>query len=98
MVWELTAWRPFEIDNLRRDMDRFWDSFFDGKTRRQMGSDSDWLPSLDVTETKSDLLVEAELPGMDGKDIEVSVSDGVLSIRGEKKHEEEEKEEGYHLV
>jgi len=98
MVWELTEWRPFETDSLQRDMDRFWDSFFEGHTVRHMAPDSEWLPSLDVTERKGDLLVEAELPGMDGKDIDVSVSDGILSIRGEKKHEKEEKEGGYHIV
>jgi len=98
MARELTPWKPFEFDRLRKEMDRVWDSFFEGRPGRRNREEGEWLPSLDVAETKGDLVVRAELPGMDPKDIDISLNEGVLTIRGEKKQEKEEKEEGYHLI
>jgi HSP20 family protein len=98
MVWELTPWRPFEFDRIRREMDRLWDSFLEGRPLRRAEGGREWLPSLDVSETKNDLVVKAELPGMDPKDIDISLSNGLLTITGEKKQEKEEKDENYHLI
>jgi HSP20 family protein len=57
-------------------------------------------PSVDVSESKDAVEVTAELPGVDEKDIEVTVADGVLTLRGEKKSErkEEDKEKNWHMV
>jgi len=104
MARELTLWKPFgeitpfrDFERMRREMDRFWDSFFDiGVTRP--GAEGDWLPSLDVAETKNDIVVKAEIPGLDPKDLDISLSDGLLTIKGEKKQEKEEKEENYHFI
>ena len=105
MAWELTTWKPFrelapfrDFERMRRDMDRFWDSFLEGGQRRKTDDSGEWFPSLDVAETKNDLVVKAEVPGMDAKNIDISISDGVLTIKGEKKEEREEKEADYHLV
>jgi HSP20 family protein len=98
MVWELTPWKPFEFDRMRREIDRLWDSFFEGRPGRKAGEVGEWLPSLDVSETKNDLVVKAELPGMDPKDIEISLNNGLLTIKGEKKQEKEEKDENYHVI
>ena len=93
----LLPWGPFtEVDVLRREMDRLWERFFAGwpaEWRRE-----EWAPSLDVSETKDKVVVKAEVPGIDPKDIDVSFSNGVLTIRGEKKQEREEKDANYHLV
>jgi HSP20 family protein len=53
---------------------------------------------VDVAETTDKIVVKAEIPGMDSKDIDISLSGDVLTIKGEKKTEREEKEENYHLV
>jgi len=105
MAKELTIWKPFtelapfrEFERMRRDMDRLWDSFLEGGPRRRIEERGEWLPSLDVSETKNELVVKAEVPGMDSKDIDISLSDGMLTIKGEKKQEKEEKEGDYHLV
>jgi len=98
MGWEITPWRPFEFDRIRREMDRLWDSFLEGGPMRRAADGGEWLPSIDVSETKSDLVIKAELPGMDPKDIDISMNNGFLTIKGEKKHEREEKDENYHLV
>lgn len=55
-------------------------------------------PAVDVSETPTEVIVRAELPGMDPEDIELTLEQGVLSIRGEKKREEEKKDEGFHRV
>ena len=98
MGWELTPWRPFEFERIRREMDRPWDSFLEGRPMRRAEEGREWLPSLDVSETKNDLVIKAELPGMDPKDIDISLSNGLLTITGEKKQEKEEKDENYHLI
>jgi HSP20 family protein len=105
MPWELQTWKPFrelapfrEFDRMRKEMDRLWDSFFEGGLRRRSEGGGEWLPSLDVSETKNELVVKAEVPGMDPKDIDISLSDGMLTIKGEKKQEKEEKEADYHLL
>ncbi len=104
MAWELTTWKPYrklapyrDFDRMREEMDRFWDTFLPTAFRRTEDS-GDWLPSLDVSETKNEIVVKAEVPGMDAKDIDISLSNGMLTIKGEKKQEKEEKEENYHLV
>jgi HSP20 family protein len=105
MAWELTTWKPFreltpfrDFERMRREMDRFWDSFFDVAPRRKTDDGGEWFPSLDVSETKSDIVVKVELPGIDPKDINISLSDGFLILKGERKTEKEEKEEDYHLI
>lgn len=53
---------------------------------------------LDVVEDKDKITVKAELPGMEQKDIQVDLNDGVLTVKGEKRQETEEKDKHYHLV
>ena len=105
MAYELTTWKPFrdlapfsDFDRMRRKMDRLWDTFLEGDVRKESKEGSVWLPSVDVSETKNDVVVKAELPGMDPKDIDITLSDGHLMIKGQKKHEKEEKDEDYHFV
>jgi HSP20 family protein len=56
------------------------------------------MPELDVRETANAIVVEAELPGVDEKDVTVTLANGILTIKGEKKHEKDEKGENYHLT
>jgi len=85
-----------ELDRMRREMDRLWESI----TRDNYPStfDYDWVPSLDLSDRGDSLVAELEVPGMDPKDINISVTGDVLTISGEKKREKEEKEHDYHLV
>ena len=55
-------------------------------------------PAFDLSETEKELIVKAEVPGMDKKDININLSDGLLTITGEKKHEKKEDSENYHHV
>jgi HSP20 family protein len=100
MAWELTTWKPFrELERMRGDVDRLWDAFFEGRPWKGVPEvEGQWIPALDVAETKDSVVVKAELPGMDPKDIDISLNDGHLTIKGEKKQEREEKEENYHFI
>lgn len=98
MQFELTPWRPFsELTTLRDDMDRIWERFF-GKWPGMEPFRREWTPSLDVSETKNNIVVNVEAPGIDPKDIDISLTGDVLTIKGEKRQEKEEKDENYHRV
>ncbi len=91
---KLAPWRPFK--DLSSFRDRLCDSSFWG---RPLAGMYEWVvPSLDLSETKDNFVVKAEVPGMDAKDISISLTGDVLTIKGEKKQEKEEKEEDYHVV
>jgi len=98
------AWRPFE--SLRREVDRLFEDFDRGFWRFPSRSLFDiepfWrrgvaAPAVDIVEREKDYQVAAELPGMEEKDIEVKVTDDVMTIKGEKKAEKEEKKKDYYL-
>lgn len=92
---ELTPWRPYgEIGRLRRDIDDLWRRFF-GETGGET-SLAEWMPSVDVSEEDDNILVKADLPGLEAKDIDINVSGDQLTIKGEKKTEEEKKEANYY--
>jgi HSP20 family protein len=97
MVMALMPWRPWrEMDALRREMDRIWDRFSGEKPAEWSGGE--WTPSVDVSESQDKIVVKAEAPGIDPKGLDISLSNGVLTLKGEKKKEREEKGENYHLV
>jgi len=96
---ELMEWKPFrEVSRLRREMDRLWDDFFGPGRRSLRPLEPEWAPAVDVSETADKVVVKAEVPGIEAKDIDISLSGDVLTIKGEKKSAREEKKENYHLV
>jgi HSP20 family protein len=78
----------------RREMDRMFDHFFDGFPGRAGNGSGAIAPAIDLDETDKEMVVTAELPGVTDKDIEVSLAGDVLTIKGEKKTETEEKKGG----
>jgi len=98
------------LATLRSEIDRLFDDFSTGWGRwplaRGLFDDRLWrmpaleinAPAVDVTETDKAYTVSAELPGMDEKDIEVTLSDDQLTIKGEKRQEKDERRKGYHLT
>lgn len=85
-----------ELDRMRREMDRLWDNIT--RDHHPSAFEYDWVPSLDLSDRGDTLVAELEVPGMDPKDLDISVTGDVLTISGEKKREREEKEQNYHLV
>jgi HSP20 family protein len=78
----------------RREMDRMFDHLFDGFPGRAGNGSGAIAPAMDLDETDKEMVITAELPGVTDKDIEVSLTGDVLTIRGEKKTETEEKKGG----
>lgn len=97
-MMELVPWRPFgELSSFRGEMDKLWDRFLGERPFFKEFSEG-WTPSVDISETDDNLLVKAELPGLEAKDVNVSISGELLTIKGEKKKEKEEKDERHHYV
>ncbi|MDX1776666.1 MAG: Hsp20/alpha crystallin family protein [Desulfobulbales bacterium] len=95
----IIPWKPFdELTTLRHEMDTLWDRLFPETPHRERFVTHEWLPSIDLKETKDKLVVKAELPGLDAKDVELSLTDDILTIRGEKKGEEKTKDEHLFFV
>ena len=98
---DLVRWRKGEdwgLTQMRREMDRLFDRFSEPWPFRGFAETGRWMPLVDVSETDKELMVRAELPGMDPKEIDISLSGNVLTIKGGRKHEREEKKENFHLV
>jgi len=96
---DLIQWKPFrEVSRLRSEMDRLWDEYFGAGRRAFRPMEEAWLPAVDVSETGDKITVKAEIPGMEAKDIDISMVGDTLVIKGEKKAEKEEKDENYHMV
>jgi len=94
---DLIKWEPFgELLSLRQQMDRLFESF----TAQEPVSisESRWAPSIDVAETNEEILVKAELPGIDKKDVSAMLSGDNLIIKGERQSEKEEKDKHFHRV
>ena len=91
------VWEPF--GSLQRDMERLFEDFSrDFGWGPPAAAGAGMAPRVDVSETDSEIKIEAELPGVDEKDVEVVLSNGRLTIKGEKKQEKEEKKKDYHMV
>jgi len=96
-MFEIAPWRAgHELSALRKEMDRLWEDFFGG--RELMAGEGTWGVAVDVSETKDALIIKAEVPGLDPKDIEINLTGDMLTIKGEKRQETEEKDENYHRV
>ena len=85
--------------SLQREMNRLFDDFFSRdffvEPFRGIG---EWRPAVDVAETDTSVIVKADLPGLDAKNLDVSLRGDVLTIKGEKKEEKEEKTKSYFRV
>jgi HSP20 family protein len=78
--------------NLKDEMNRMFHNFFDEYDQRE----NIWAPSVDITEDKDKLMLTAELPGVDKKDVKISIQNNVLIIEGEKKQKSEKKEDDHY--
>jgi HSP20 family protein len=85
------------VGGLKQEMDRVLDRFFEPQWSEFLAG-GDWAPSLDLSETKEAFVVKVEVPGIDAKEINVSLQENLLTIRGEKRQEKVEKDERYHRV
>ncbi len=84
--------------SLHREMDRLLDDVFRGRTGGPAQGGGMMMPDIDVCETDQEVRICAELPGVSEDDIDLSLSDDMLTIRGEKKFERKDEKENYHFT
>ena len=90
----LTVRDPWQmLDLWRRDLDPWMSGAQDDETQ-VVGSR--WAPAVDIREEPERYVLHADIPGVSAEDIEISMENGVLTIRGERKHSMEESEKGFH--
>jgi len=95
----LTRWQPMrELSRMREDMDKLFEDFFSTRPERTGLLEGAWHPSVDISETDDEIIAKAELPGLTHDDINISLTDSILTLKGEKKQEKEDKGENYHRV
>ncbi len=89
----LVEWRPFEeINALHDKINRLFDSI----SGRETGDEGSFMPAVDIYAEGNNLIIEAEIPGIDKKDIDLKVEDNTLTIRGKKEFKKEEKGTNYY--
>jgi len=95
----ITRWKPFrDVVSVQDEMNRLFEDIFGHRPARVHCTNGDWNPSVDVIEDQDSVVVKAEMPGMKKDDVKISVQDNVLTLKGEKKQEKEEKEADCHRI
>jgi HSP20 family protein len=82
------------LSSFRKEIDQLFERFWTPE-EADLTLSAEWTPRMDIVETKDAMILKAEVPGIDPKDIHVSFQDQVLTIRGEKKDEKKEKDDRY---
>jgi HSP20 family protein len=96
----LQPWRPLrELEHMERRMlelfDRFQERFFGGERSRSVWGTDRWAPAIEIRQENGALIVKADLPGIDPKEVTISVVGNELRIEGERKREEKKEEKDY---
>lgn len=92
----IMRWDPFgEMLRMQRDMDRIFSRFGTAERGGEGVTAVAWMPKIDVKSKGDDIVVRAELPGIDPSQVDIEVTDGVLTIRGERTAEAEREDEGW---
>lgn len=84
--------------SLMPELDLFDRMFSDWSVPSSWTDERVVVPAFDISETEKEYVISGEIPGIDPKDLEVTLTEGILSIKGEKKQESEEKKEDYHRI
>ena len=95
----ISRWDPFRDLNVLQDrMNRLFDDAGRGWRADEPSATTTWSPAVDIYETENEIVVQAELPGVDRKDISLNLENNVLTLKGERRFEKETKEENYHRI
>ena len=96
--WRVRLYDPFrDVTDMQTEINRTFDAYFDG--RPWAGApERTWIPLIDVYETREELVVAVEVPGVREKDIHLSMTGDVLSLRGQRGIAAEAREESYHRI
>jgi HSP20 family protein len=98
----LVRWDPFrDLASLQDRVERLFEESFRSLrgTQREEGLEGTaWVPAVDILEKENEIVLRADLPGLDPKEVEIQVQDGTLTLRGERKFESDVKEDNYRRV
>ena len=95
----IIRWDPFrDLITIREKMNPLFEEAVISRGEEKDLVSSSWTPTVDIFETENELVLSAEVPGINEKDIEIKIEDNTLTLRGERKFENETKEENYHRI
>ena len=96
----LVKWDPFvELEDVSKQLNRIFNRFpARNEASRELLTTADWAPSVDITETDAAYLIKGEIPGVNKEDIKINIENGMLTMSGERKHEQEEKNKKFHRI
>jgi HSP20 family protein len=95
----LIRWEPArEINSLQQEVNRLFNTFFDAPAPNAGVGARRWVPAMDLVETDDHFVLRADLPGLSESDVDLSLEDNVLTLKGERKVEHEAKGEGFYRV
>jgi HSP20 family protein len=97
----VVRWEPFrDLLTLQDRMNRMFDESYRGRgpSEDDWSLGGSWAPAVDIYEHEGNIVLTAELPGLDPKDVDIRVENNVLTLRGERKWTDEVKRENYHRV
>lgn len=99
MTRMLTRWDPFrDLASLQDRIDRLFEDML-GRARGDESLDrATWAPAVDIVEKENELVLRADLPGIDPKDVEINVQNGTLTLKGERRFESDVKEDDFRRV
>src|SRR5689334_9955496 len=98
-VMAVVRWDPFrDLSMIQDRMNRLFEDAGRGWRTDDPAATTTWSPAVDIFETEGEIVVKAELPGMERKDIALHLEKNVLSLRGERRFEKETKEDNYHRI
>ena len=93
------ARRPIQdLFSIHNDINRFFDQWYRPARYRAEGESLDWMPVVDILEAAEHVEIRAEMPGLSEQEVQVAVTDDVLTLKGEKTQESEDKDQKYHRV
>ena len=90
---------PTDFFGIQREINRVFDNFFRGGSQADENfMTSYWTPAVDIAEEENEFVVKMELPGVNKDDVKISLESNILTIKGEKKQEKEEKNKSHHRL
>ena len=95
----ISRWDPFrDLSVLQERMNRLFEDAGRGYRGDDASATTTWSPAVDIFETENEIMVKAELPGIERKDITLNLDNNVLTVKGERKFEKETRQENYHRI
>lgn len=96
----IVRWRPVgDLVTMQDEMNRVFEDLWRRNPRSgSLGAAAAWWPSIDVQETQNEFRIAAELPGLKRDDVKISLTDNVLTLRGEKRSDQGRESEGWHQM